>query len=59
MLLSLEDVQVIHALLMHANGVQLWSGTDLAVVLAEMISAFTNSSTYTFEVAPVYSLYDS
>lgn len=35
---------------------QLWSGTDLAVVIAEMISAFTNSSTYTYEVAPVYSL---
>jgi glutamate decarboxylase len=35
---------------------QLWSGTDIACIIAEWISAFTNSSTYTYEVAPVYSL---
>jgi len=35
---------------------QLWSGTDVANIIAEWISAFTNSSTYTYEVAPVYSL---
>jgi hypothetical protein len=36
---------------------QLWSGNDIACIIAEMISVFTNSSTYTYEVAPVYSLY--
>jgi len=35
---------------------QLWSGTDIACIVAEWVSAFTNSSTYTYEVAPVYSL---
>jgi glutamate/tyrosine decarboxylase-like PLP-dependent enzyme len=35
---------------------QLWSGTDVACIIGEWISAVTNSSTYTYEVAPVYSL---
>jgi glutamate/tyrosine decarboxylase-like PLP-dependent enzyme len=35
---------------------QLWSGTDLANIVAEYITAFTNASTYTYEVAPVYSI---
>lgn len=35
---------------------QLWSGTDVACIIGEWISAVTNSSTYTYEVAPAYSL---
>eukprot|EP01087_Luapelamoeba_hula_P005592 TRINITY_DN1563_c0_g1_i2.p1 TRINITY_DN1563_c0_g1~~TRINITY_DN1563_c0_g1_i2.p1 ORF type:complete len:375 (-),score=51.28 TRINITY_DN1563_c0_g1_i2:429-1553(-) len=35
---------------------QLWSGTDIACIIGEWVSAVTNASTYTYEVAPVYSL---
>ncbi|KAL6052347.1 glutamate decarboxylase gad1 [Balamuthia mandrillaris] len=35
---------------------QLWAGTDKAAVLGEWLTALTNTSMYTYEVSPVYTL---
>lgn len=36
---------------------QLWGGTDVAGLIGDWIAALTNGSMYTYEVAPVFSMY--